>query len=115
MSFVRTTRRGTVAVVTLTRPPANAMDAARSQRAVRRDRTTRRRAGCRGIVITGSGGVFSAGLDLKAIGALDAAGQEALIEALNRAFLAVYGVSPLGRRCDQWACHRRRARAGSVL
>jgi enoyl-CoA hydratase len=39
--------------------------------------------------------VFSAGLDLKVITQLDDAGQEALIEALNRCFLAVYSCPKL--------------------
>ena len=91
MTFARTTRRGTVAVVTLTRPPANAMDAAGLDELSDEIERLGADPNVDGIVITGSGSVFSAGLDLKAIGALDAAGQEALIEALNRAFLTLYG------------------------
>ena len=90
MTFVRTARRGTVAVVTLSRPPANVMDAAGLNELSDEIERLGADSDVGGIVITGRGGVFSAGLDLKAIGALDAAGQEALIEALNRAFLAVY-------------------------
>ena len=90
MTFVQTTRRGTVAVVTLTRPPANVMDAAGLNELSDEIERLGTDPDVGGIVITGDGRVFSAGLDLKAIGALDPAGQEALIEALNRAFLAVY-------------------------
>ena len=90
MTFVRTARRGTVAVVTLSRPPVNVMDAAGLNELSDEIERLGADPGVGGIVITGDGGVFSAGLDLKAVGALDAAGQEALIEALNRAFLAVY-------------------------
>ena len=90
MTFVQTTRRGTVAVVTLTRPPANVMDAAGLDELSDEIERLGTDPDVGGIVITGDGRVFSAGLDLKAIGALDSAGQEALIEALNRAFLAVY-------------------------
>ena len=42
------------------------------------------------IVLTGEGRSFSAGLDLKAIQHSELEQQEELIEALNRAFLAVY-------------------------
>ena len=113
MTFVRTARRGTVAS-SLSRPPANAMDAAGLDELSDEIERLGADPDVGGIVITGDGGVFSAGLDLKAIGALDAAGQEALIEALNRAFGRLC-MSPFGRRCNQWARHRRRARAGSVL
>jgi len=92
---VRTERRGGVAVVTLDQPPANAMDAVGLQElAATVDELTSDDA-VTAIVITGAGRVFSAGLDLKAITGLDDAGQEELIEALNRAFLAVYGCPKL--------------------
>jgi enoyl-CoA hydratase/carnithine racemase len=90
MPSVRVEHEGTVAVVTLTQPPANAMDAPSlndladvfDRLAVAEDVTA--------IVLTGEGRAFSAGLDLKAVQDSGAAQQEALIEALNRAFLAVY-------------------------
>lgn len=90
MSFIRTTREGSVAVVTLAHPPANAMDAAGLNELADEIERLGGDADVTSIVITGEGKVFSAGLDLKALSTLDEAGQEALIEALNRAFLTVY-------------------------
>ncbi len=90
MSFIRTRREGSVAVITLDRPPANAMDAAGLDELSDEIERLGGDPDVSAIVITGEGRVFSAGLDLKALSALDDAGQEALIEALNRAFLTVY-------------------------
>lgn len=95
MSTVRTERRGTVTVVTLDQPPANAMDALSLHELAAAVDELAGDDAVSAIVITGSGRVFSAGLDLKAIAGLDETGQEALIEALNRAFLAVYGCPKL--------------------
>jgi enoyl-CoA hydratase len=90
MSSIRTTRDGAVAVVTLSRPPANAMDAASLVELAEEIDRLGREPDVDAIVLTGEGRTFSAGLDLKAITDLDADGQEALIEGLNRAFLAVF-------------------------
>lgn len=90
MSFIRTTREGSVAVVTLARPPANAMDAAGLDELSDEIDRLGHDTDVAAVVITGEGRVFSAGLDLKALSGLDDAGQKALIEALNRAFLTVY-------------------------
>ncbi len=90
MPSVRVEHEGTIAVVTLTRPPANAMDAAGlTELADIFDRFADDD-GVAAIVLTGEGRAFSAGLDLKAIQDSGPDRQEELIEALNRAFLAVY-------------------------
>ena len=90
MSSIRTARDGAIAVVTLANPPANAMDADGLLELAGEVERLGREPGVDGLVITGEGRVFSAGLDLKRVVELDVDGQEALIEALNRAFLAVY-------------------------
>ncbi len=95
MSVLRVDRDGAVAVVTLTNPPANAMDAAGLVELAEEVDRLGADADVASLVITGEGRVFSAGLDLKAITELDDAGQEALIEALNRCFLAVYSCPKL--------------------
>ncbi|MEJ7561377.1 MAG: enoyl-CoA hydratase/isomerase family protein, partial [Ilumatobacteraceae bacterium] len=83
-----------VTVVSLARPPANAMTTASLHEVAE---TFERLGGddrAAAIVLTGEGRSFSAGLDLREIGD-DPGDQEALIEALNRAFLAVYSCPKL--------------------
>ncbi len=92
MPTVRVEREGTIAVVTLARPPANAMDASSLNELadVFDGLAGEPDADVTAIVLTGEGRSFSAGLDLKAIQHSEPDTQEELIEALNRAFLAVY-------------------------
>jgi enoyl-CoA hydratase len=95
VSVLRVDRHGAVAVVTLTNPPANTMDAAGlNELAATFDRLGTD-PDVTAVVITGEGRVFSAGLDLKAVRELDDAGQEALVDGLNRCFLAVYACPKL--------------------
>ena len=92
MPTVRVEHEGTIAVVTLAQPPANAMDASSLNELadVFDGLGGEPDADVTAIVVTGEGRSFSAGLDLKAIQHSDPEQQEELIEALNRAFLAVY-------------------------
>ena len=90
MPSVRVEHEGTVAVVTLAHPPANAMDAASLNELTDIFDRLANDVGITAVVVTGDGRSFSAGLDLKAIQYSEAGHQEELIEALNRAFLAVY-------------------------
>ncbi len=48
---------------------------------------------CRALVMTGRGGCFSAGLDLKVVPRYDAQEQHRMIEAINRVVKAVYSFS----------------------
>ena len=79
-------------MVTLARPPANAMDASSLNELadVFDGLAGEPDADVTAIVLTGEGRSFSAGLDLKAIQHSEPEHQEELIEALNRAFLTVY-------------------------
>jgi enoyl-CoA hydratase len=86
----RVEHEGMVAVVTLAHPPANAMDAASLNELADIFDRLANDIGVTAVVITGEGRSFSAGLDLKAIQHSEPGHQEELIEALNRAFLAVY-------------------------
>jgi len=82
-------RRGRIAIVTLRRPPANAMDLeltediAATFEALRDEQV-------RSVVLTGRGQSFSAGVDLKVVPGFDAAHQRRMVQALNRAFYSVY-------------------------
>ena len=90
VASARVEHDGMVAVVTLAQPPANAMDAASLNELADVFDRLANDVGVTAVVITGEGRSFSAGLDLKAIQHSERGHQEALIEALNRAFLAVY-------------------------
>ena len=80
---------GEVALVRIDRPPANAMDRsllAEGHRCVDELREAEPAA----VVITGRPGFFSAGVDLKLAPTLDAAGQRAAVDGINRMFLGWY-------------------------
>ncbi|MEA2398602.1 MAG: enoyl-CoA hydratase [Thermoleophilaceae bacterium] len=88
--FVTIEERGDVAVVRIDRPPANAMDLElldEGRAAV--DQLAAAEPGA--AVIVGREGFFSAGVDLKAVQGLDADGQRAMVQGINRLFLAWYG------------------------
>ena len=80
-----------IALVTLTHPPMNAMDAdlleelAALFEGLAADRTVR------AAVIAADGPAFSAGLNLKTVPSLDRLGQRRLVDALNEAFGTLYG------------------------
>lgn len=84
-------RRGDVAVVALDRPPANAMnppllgDLISAAEALAAEAPG-------AIVLTGRPGFFSAGADLKLVPTLDAAGQKAMVDGINRMCTAWYGL-----------------------
>lgn len=76
--------------MTLARPPANAMTAESLVELAGVVDQLGDDAETSAIVLTGDGRAFSAGLDLREVVGLPSEQQESLIEALNRAFLAVY-------------------------
>jgi enoyl-CoA hydratase len=88
--FVTIEERGDVALVRIDRPPANALDIELLDegRAVV-DQLAAAEPGA--AVIVGREGFFSAGVDLKAVPGLDADGQRAMVEGINRLFLGWYG------------------------
>lgn len=82
-------REGAVAVLRMARAPANALEPG-----ICRELTARLRelsdAGGGPVVLTGSGGIFSAGVDLVRLLEGGAAYVEDLLEALTEAFLALF-------------------------
>lgn len=84
-------KRDGIEVLTLRRPPANAMDIGLLEElrsafsALTRDDSTR------AIVLTGEGSTFCAGLDVKAVPHYSKAQQLQLLDVLNGMILAVYG------------------------
>lgn len=86
-------RDGGIVVAQLDRPPANALTAeflGEIERAFNRLDTD---ASVRAVVLKGYDRVFSAGMDLKMLAKMDAAGQTEVVDALNRAYGAMYGFS----------------------
>jgi enoyl-CoA hydratase len=87
--FVTIEEHGDVALVRVDRPPANAMDTEllADGHAVLEELAA---AEPGSVVLTGRDGFFSAGMDLKVAPTLDAAGQQAAVEGINRLFLGWY-------------------------
>ncbi|MFY9614435.1 MAG: enoyl-CoA hydratase/isomerase family protein [Candidatus Dormiibacterota bacterium] len=91
VGHVTTRVEGEVTLLTLDRPPANAMDldtlheliAALAEVAATPPRA---------LVISGRPRFFSAGVDLKFVPTLDAAGQQAMVQGVNDLVLAAYGL-----------------------
>ena len=106
--LVRIEERGDVALVTIDRPPANAMDLEllEAGHAVLGDLAGRDPAA---VVLAGREGFFSAGVDLKLAPTLDAAGQRAMVEGINRLFAGWYSLPAARRRRGHRPRDRRRA------
>lgn len=79
-----------IAVVTLARPPMNAMDAALLEELASLFEGLATDPAVRAAVIAAEGTAFSAGLDLKTVPGLDRQEQRRLIDALNASFGTLY-------------------------
>lgn len=83
-------RKNGIEVITLEKPPVNAMDLSLTEElaetfaAIASDDTVR------AVVLTGAGKSFCAGLDLKIVPEYDATQQRRLLDALNKMFLNIY-------------------------
>jgi enoyl-CoA hydratase len=89
---VQIEERGDIALVTIDRPPANALDLELLEdghRALEELSTADPGA----VVLTGREGFFSAGVDLKLAPTLDADGQRAMVEGINRLFAGWYSLA----------------------
>jgi len=83
---------GQIAMLRVNRPPANAIDldlAAEFGTAVEDVAATD---GIGALIVTGVGGCFSAGLDLKAVPTYDREHQQAMVIQVNRLFGGLYGL-----------------------
>jgi enoyl-CoA hydratase len=88
---VRTEMAGPVAVLTLDRPPMNALDIAFCEAITAAVEATVADEAVRAVVLTGAGPAFSAGVDLQVVPDLDTPAQDALLDAINRMVLTLYG------------------------
>jgi len=82
--------RDGIAVATIIRPPANALDIEATEELADIFAELANRSDLRAVILTGEGKAFCAGLDLKQVPSYDAADQDRLIDALNRAYFNVY-------------------------
>ena len=91
MSHVTVENRDGIALVTIDRPPANAMSPdLLDEGAAVADRL--RTEAPAAVVLCGRPGCFSAGMDLKIAPTLDAAGQQRTVEGINRLFASWYSL-----------------------
>ena len=89
MNHVNIEERGELALVRIDRPPANALDLELLEEGRQAlDELAAAQPGA--VVLTGRDGFFSAGVDLKLAPTLDAAGQRAMVEGINRLFTGWY-------------------------
>ncbi len=79
-----------VAVLTIDRPPINALTAPFLDRIADAVSAVAADPDARAAVLTGAGRALSAGMDLKALPGLDLEGQAAVVDALNRCYEALY-------------------------
>jgi enoyl-CoA hydratase len=80
-----------IAVVRLDRPPANALELESARALHGALAQAAREDDARGVVLTGTGEFFSAGLDLKVVPAYDPAHQREMILALTQLVRTIYG------------------------
>jgi len=86
-------RTNGIEVVTLQRPPVNAMDLALLEDLREVFAALAYDSSARAVVLTGQGPTFCAGLDMKVVPQYGKADQLRLLEVLNETILAVYGCS----------------------
>ena len=90
MAHITVTEESGVAIVALTKPPANAMDPALLDEGVRVVDELRV-AAPDAVVLTGQDRFFSGGFDLNIVPSLSASEQRDMVHGANRAFAAWYG------------------------
>jgi enoyl-CoA hydratase len=81
-----------IAVVSMQRPPANAIDIALLTQLGTTLRDLEQRGDVAAMVLTGAGKAFSAGLDLKLVPTYDRAQQNELLRILNQALYQLYAL-----------------------
>src|SRR3954465_12601523 len=91
-SWIATDVEEGIAVVSLQRPPATAIDIPLLEQLARTLREIEQRADVAAVVLTGAGKAFSAGLDLKLVPTYDRARQDRLLPVLNEALHKLYSL-----------------------
>ena len=80
-----------IRVLSLARPPVNAIDLD-LVRAIEEAMAETESSACRGLVVTGRPGIFSAGIDVKAVLRYDVTDRAEMLRSINRTVLALYGL-----------------------
>lgn len=88
--FVRVERMASVAILRFDRPPANALDLGAIEQIGETIRDLVESDEVRGVVLTGSGAYFCAGLDLKALATYSREQQRVLVQRVNEMVAEVY-------------------------
>lgn len=88
--MIDVSRHGKIALVTLRRPPANALDIAFTEEIAAVFDEIGQDSDTTSVVLTGHGKSFCAGVDLKIAPRFDRDDQRRMVNALNHAFLRVY-------------------------
>jgi enoyl-CoA hydratase len=91
MGNVKRDRVESIEVVTLARPPANALDIDTTEEIAATFEAIASDDSARAAVLTGDGKAFCAGLDLKLVPQYGPSEQRRLIDAINKMVLATYG------------------------
>src|SRR5215467_4780858 len=91
-SWIATDVEDGIAVVTMQRPPANAIDIALLQHLARTLNELAPRTDVSAIVLTGAAKAFSTGLALKLVPTYDRAQQNELLRVLNQALYQLYAM-----------------------
>jgi enoyl-CoA hydratase len=91
-SWIATNVEDRIAVVTMQRPPANAIDIALLEQLARTLNDLAPRTDVAAMVLTGAGKAFSAGLDLKLVPTYDRTQQNELLRVLNQALYQLYAL-----------------------
>ncbi len=91
MSNVVHSRHESIEVLTLARPPANALDIEMTEEIADAFETLAKERTASAAILTGEGKAFCAGLDLKAIPRYSEADLQRLLHAINRMATAAYG------------------------
>jgi len=87
-SLIDVDRQAGVTVVTLRRPPVNAMNIDLTEEIASAFQNLGKDRSVKSVVLTGHGKSFCAGVDLKTVPAFGPADQRRMVDALNRAFYA---------------------------
>lgn len=92
-ALIESEDRDGVRILRLSRPPVNALNLALALAIRESFAAARGEDGCTGVVLTGSQGVFSAGLDTREVPAYGVDQRASMLRAINRTILEIYALA----------------------